>query len=210
MMLPLLLVLLLAVDARPVVPSPSWIKGFASPATSTTSSSSSSSSSATAAHSHHNMLRRHLQRDDDDWRDDDDDDDRNNNKNNKNERDAIPDDVYHCRDPEQVWDAFDRDKTVECDWDTHEWMMDEFHEDKIPKHCAEADWEFTGVEDLEEWEEPCYLWTITYGDLIPSMMPSVSRELYNSVLYWFWFVFLLLQINFFIWNLFPYLFLDRA
>ena len=173
-----LLLLVAVVDARPVI-SASWIKGLTSAATTSVSGSS------TPHQNNHNQLRRYLQRDDDDWTDDneDEEDDRNDNKNNNdknNERTVIPDDVYHCLDPERVWDEFDRDKTVECDWDTHEWMIDELHEDKIPKHCAERNWEFdpaVPLQELEEWEEPCFLWTITYGDYVPSVMPSAAREL---------------------------------
>ena len=112
--------------------------------------------------------------DDDKNRDDDDWVDNNNNNNNKNDknnnRQTFPDDIYHCRDPDVIDDEFDKDRTVECDFDTHEWVLESLHEDKIPKHCKDVGWKFRGsVEDLQDWEEPCYLWTIMYGDLVPSM-----------------------------------------
>ena len=102
--------------------------------------------------------------------------DNNMNKNDDDTPEDYIDDVYHCDDPEVIEDEFDKDKTVICDWDTYEWDLDALDEDRMPKHCRDWRWEFDGiVEDLKDWEEPCYLWSIIYGDL---KLPSGAREYY--------------------------------
>jgi hypothetical protein len=78
---------------------------------------------------------------------------------------AIPNDAYHCNDPSLIEDYFWKDKTVECDWDTHEWALDKLDESKIPEHCIEEGFVFTTVQDLKDWQEPCYLWMTLYGGL---------------------------------------------
>ncbi|CAB9514404.1 expressed unknown protein [Seminavis robusta] len=96
----------------------------------------------------------------------------NNDINNNMDNGEFPDDEYHCRDPELVEEAFWKDKTVQCDWDTHEWILDKLDEDEIPEHCIDEEFEFQTVKDLRDWQEPCYLWMTLYGELAPSTAPS--------------------------------------
>jgi len=135
---------------------------------------------------------------DDDFTDDGTDDNngggggKNNNDNNKNNRNdknnaqrqqPIPDDIYHCRDPAVVDDEFDKDKTVICDWETHRWDVASFKADKPPKHCE--DFVFTSLTELDDLQEPCYLWQLMYGSLQPTFSPSVERKWSSSVTHYF-------------------------
>jgi len=109
------------------------------------------------------------------------DDDKNDNQDNDDDQDIkneIPDDIYHCRDPKDIADWFWKDKTVQCDWDSHEWVMEELDENQIPEHCTDNKWEWDGnLEKLKDWNEPCYLWMVAYGGLNgTSTVPSLARE----------------------------------
>ena len=110
------------------------------------------------------------------------DNDKNNDTNDTNDNfptaaPVFPDDEYHCDDPEFVWDEFDKDDSVNCDWDTHEWDLSALDPWSIPKHCEKQRFQFRGnAQALRDWEEPCYLWEITYGYYKPSQAPSSQRK----------------------------------
>ena len=86
---------------------------------------------------------------------------------------GIPDDLYHCRDPEQVGTD-----SIGCNPETQEWQVQEFSPDAPPAMCG-PDFTISAEEvaNIQDWFEPCVLWAMTYGNLRPMTSPTAAPTL---------------------------------
>lgn len=85
----------------------------------------------------------------------------------------IPDDIYHCRDPDdvEIWES------ISCDPETYLWNVDELSAEEPPRMCRGQEFVLENLEELanvQDWFEPCVLWAMTYGDLKPTANPTAS------------------------------------
>lgn len=86
--------------------------------------------------------------------------------------DGIPDDIYHCRDPELA----DENKkiSIKCDKNSYEWKLKDLDEEEPPEICGGPDFFLDPIDALtiEDILEPCLHWAMLYGNLQPSASPS--------------------------------------
>jgi hypothetical protein len=104
---------------------------------------------------------------------------------------VIPDDLYHCKDPNATWLQSDL-ASISCDPGTYEWNLDELSPDYPPRICGGGSGDnatnatetnttdfIVPVQDLsniQDWFEPCVHWAMRYGNLATTRPPNVPED----------------------------------
>lgn len=84
------------------------------------------------------------------------------------------DDVYHCKDPQQVALAQTDSYTISCDLTTWRWNVDELEEDSPPALCLGIDrWEALQG-PVDDMLEPCLLWLMNYDETTEITLRNVT------------------------------------